>query len=226
MDLKRHLDRAEEALHRGQADFAAELCDQVLDFAPGEARAADLLCRALLALGKGGSWLGRLGAGSFGLVARFSRMARNVEGEARSRRRAFMKNPADVHKGFLWGEALERAGYAGAALAVFGALAEHDGEAAKRAGALAAAQGEVDKALEYYQQALDANPRDTEALRARKNLAAEQALRSKRYDEAESGFDLAVDREALLRAARGEDAPPPEGGPEQGPAGGGGESGA
>jgi tetratricopeptide (TPR) repeat protein len=145
-----------------------------------------------------------MGAGSYSMVARLSRMARNAESEARQRRRAFLKHPADIHKGSAWADALERAGYAGAALAVFAVLADRDGEAAKRAGALAAAQGDVALALECYQKALDQNPRDTEAVRARKNLAAEQALRTKRYEEAESGFDLAVDKEAFLRAARGE----------------------
>ena len=215
MDLKKHLDRAEDALKRGQADFAAELCDQVLDFAPGEERAAGLLARALLGLGAKKSLLGKLGAGPAGLAAGLSKVTRNPDAEARSRRRAFLKNPGDLRKGCQWADALERAGYAGAALGAFGALAEADGEAAKRAGALAAAQGEVERALRYYQLALDANPRDTEAVRARKNLAAEQALRTKRYEEAESGFDLAVDPQAFLKAARGEadlpeDPPPAE----------------
>ncbi|MBC8328455.1 MAG: hypothetical protein ISR76_06685 [Planctomycetes bacterium] len=208
MDLNKHLDRAEDALNRGQSDFAAELCDQVLDFAPGEARAAELLTRALIKLGEGKkSLFGRLGAGPAGLAAGISKLTRNAEGEARSRRRAFIKNPQSLEKGFVWADSLERAGYAGAALGAFGALAERHGEAAKRAGGLAAAQGEVDAALDYYQKALDANPRDTEAMRARKNLAAEQALRTKRYEEADSGFDLAVDPAAFLRAARGEKEP-------------------
>ena len=59
MNLKTHLDRAEQALDRGQPDFAMELCDQVLDFAPGEARAADLLARAALA-DDGSGVLGKL----------------------------------------------------------------------------------------------------------------------------------------------------------------------
>jgi tetratricopeptide (TPR) repeat protein len=211
MDLKKHLDRAEEALRRGQADFAAELCDQVLDFAPGEARAAALLTEALIQLGEGKkSLFGKLGAGPAGMAAGLSKLTRNAEGEARARRRAFIKNPSSLDKGFAWADALERAGYAGAALGAFGALAERHGEAAKRAGGLAAAQGEVDAALAFYQKALDANPRDTEAMRARKNLAAEQALQTKKYEEAESGFDLAVDPQAFLRAARGEE--DPEGG--------------
>jgi len=207
VDLKRFLDRAEEALHRGQAEFAVELCDQVLEFAPGEARAGGLMARALLECRHRKGFLGRLGAGPASLAARLSQLTRNPDAEARSRRRAFMRHPADPQKGFLWGEALEKAGYAAAALAVFATLAENDGEAAKRAGALAAAQGDVAQALEFYQQALDANPRDTEALRARKNLAAEEALRTQRYSEVDDSRDLVPDQEAFRRAARGEEPP-------------------
>ena len=205
MNLKKHLDRADQALERGQADFAAELCDQVMDFAPGDRRAADLLTRAVIALSDGkSSFLGKLGAGPSGLAAKFSKLTRNPDAEARSMRRAFMKDAGNPTKGIAWGDALERAGYAGAALGVFGGLAGTSAEAAKRAGSLAAVQGEVDEALDFYQKALDANPRDTEAMRARKNLAAEQALRTNQYDnDAASGLDS----EAFLRAARGEDAP-------------------
>lgn len=204
MNLKKHLDRAAQALERGQADFAAELCDQVMDFAPGDQRAAELLTAAVMALGEGkSSFLGKLGAGPSGLAAKFSKLTRNPDAEARSLRRAFMKDVGNPSQGLAWGDALERAGYAGAALGVFGSLAGTSPDAAKRAGGLAAAQGEVDAALAYYQQALDVNPRDTEAMRARKNLAAEQALRSKKYDDSAAGLDS----EAFLRAARGEDAP-------------------
>lgn len=203
MNLKKHLDRAAQALERDQADFAAELCDQVMDFAPGERRAAELLTAAIVALGEGKSnLLNKLGSGPSGLAAKFSKLTRNPDAEARSLRRAFMKDPGNSAKGLAWADALERAGYAGAALGVFGSLAEVSGDAAKRAGGLAAAQGEVDDALDFYQKALDVNPRDTEAMRARKNLAAEQALRTKNYeDDSAAGLDS----EAFLRAARGED---------------------
>lgn len=211
MDLKKHLDRAEQALDRGQADFAIELCDQVLDFAPGDAHAAGLLARALVSLKSKGGFLGRLGAGPSSLGARLSRMTKNPDAEARQLRRAFIKNPGNFTTAASWADALERAGYAGAALEAFGALAEADSECAKRASALAAAQGEVDRALEYLERALVANPRDTEAVRMRKNLAAEQALSTKAYDKAESAQDVAYDPEAFLRAARGEgSAPDPE----------------
>ncbi|MHC4823832.1 MAG: hypothetical protein ACYTEP_07425 [Planctomycetota bacterium] len=205
MNLKKHLDRAAQALERDQADFAAELCDQVMDFAPGDRRAAELLTAAVVALGEGKSTLLRkIGSSPMGLAAKFSKLTRNPDAEARSLRRAFMKDPGNPAKGLAWGDALERAGYAGAALGVFGGLAATSGEGAKRAGGLAAAQGEVDEALDFYQKALDRNPRDTEAMRARKNLAAEQALRTKNYDDDASG---GLDSEAFLRAARGEETP-------------------
>ncbi len=207
MNLQKHLERAEAALQSGKADFAAELCDQVLDFAPGDQKASELLARSILALSEKSTLLTRLGAAGGGLAAKFSRLTRNPDGEARQLRRAFLKDPGDIKKGLAWGDALERAGYAGAALGAFGGLSGRSGEAAKRAGALAAAQGSVDEALGYYEKALAANPRDTEAMRARKNLAAEQALRSPKSGK--SGGS-ALDTEAFLRAARGEpdDAPP------------------
>ncbi|MCX8229038.1 MAG: hypothetical protein OTJ44_03715 [Planctomycetota bacterium] len=210
MDLKKHLTRAEQALQRGQADFAIELCDQVMDFAPGDAGAAGLLARALLEEGAKPTLLGKLSAGSSGLAARFSRATKNPDAEARKMRSAFINNSRKLELGYQWADALERAGYAGAALEAFGALAAQDGESAKRASALAAAQGEIDRALVYLQEALDRNPRDTEAIRARKNLAAEQALQTKRYDQAGSAQDIAYDPEAFLRAARGEEKPESE----------------
>lgn len=213
MNLQKHLERASNALQAGQADFAAELCDQVLDFAPGDQKASELLARSALALAEKSTFLTRLGAAGGGLAARFSRLTRNADAEARQLRRAFLKDPADLAKGIRWADALERAGYAGAALGAFGGMADRSGEAAKRAGALAAAQGGVEEALGYYEKALAANPRDTEAMRARKNLAAEQALRGQKSGKQPAS---GLDTEAFLRAARGE---PDEGdaaGPGQG----------
>ncbi|MBC8369335.1 MAG: hypothetical protein H8E25_05015 [Planctomycetes bacterium] len=203
MNLKKHLDRAEQALEKGQPDFAAELCDQVLDFAPGEQRAANLLTQAILACADEKSkLLGRIGAGPAFFAAKIQKLIRNPDGEARSMRRAFMRDPHSIEKGLTWASALENAGYAGAALGVYAALSSFSGAAARSAGDLAAAQGDIDDALNHYQLALDINPRDTAAMRARKNLAAERALQGKQYDEEGSS---GLDTEAFRRAALGED---------------------
>jgi tetratricopeptide (TPR) repeat protein len=203
MNLKKHLDRAEQALEKGQPDFAAELCDQVLDFAPGEHRAANLLAQAVLACADEKSkLLGKIGSAPAIIAAKFQKLIRNPDGEASSMRRAFMRDPHSVDKGIAWADALERAGYAGAALGAYSALSKFSGAAARAAGDLAAAQGDIVDALDHYQIALDINPRDTAAMRSRKNLAAEQALQSKQYsDETASGLDT----DAFRRAALGED---------------------
>ena len=179
MNLKKHLDRAEQALEKGQPDFAAELCDQVLDFAPGDQRAANLLSQAVLdSAGEKSKFLGKISSGPASIAAKFQKLIRNPDGEARSMRRSFMRDAHSIDKGISWADALERAGYAGAALGVYSALASHSGPAARAAGDLSAAQGNIQDALDHYQKALDINPRDTAAMRSRKNLAAEQALQS------------------------------------------------
>ncbi len=188
MNLKKHLDRAEQALQKGRADFAAELCDQVLDMAPGEARAAGLLAQSAIQLAEKGSGglFSRLSAASAGLAAGLGKLTRRPEAEASARRRGFLKNPGDFGQGYLWADALERSGEEAAALEAFAGLASVDGESAKRAGALASAIGQIERALEMYEFALAQDPRDTEAIRARKNLAAEQALR--KQDSSDDAF--------------------------------------
>ena len=134
MNLKKHLDRAEGAIDKGQPDFAAELCDQVLDFAPGDRRAANLLAQALIACAQGKrSLLGRISSGPLVVAAKFHKLIRNADGEASSMRRAFMRDPGGINKGIIWADALERAGYAGAALGAYSALATVSGEAARSA---------------------------------------------------------------------------------------------
>ena len=144
MNLKKHLDRAEQALEKGQPDFAAELCDQVLDFAPGDQRAANLLSQAVLeSVGEKSKFLGKISSGPASIAAKFQKLIRNPDGEARSMRRSFMRDAHSIDKGISWADALERAGYAGAALGVYSALASHSGPAARAAGDLAAAQGNI-----------------------------------------------------------------------------------
>jgi tetratricopeptide (TPR) repeat protein len=58
---------------------------------------------------------------------------------------------------------------------------------------------ELDAALEMYERALKVDPRDQESLKARKNLAAEGALRSTGIEQAKSSRELVKDRDAQRR---------------------------
>jgi tetratricopeptide (TPR) repeat protein len=75
--------------------------------------------------------------------------------------------------------ALEDGGHfksAGAVYEFLARIAPRNPEGLKRAGAMTYRLGDHAKALEYYERALEADPRDQEAIKARKDLAAEQAL--------------------------------------------------
>jgi tetratricopeptide (TPR) repeat protein len=72
----------------------------------------------------------------------------------------------------------------------------------RRAGAMVAATGDHAKALEYYERALEADPRDQEALKARKNLAAETALATQSSDKNTHSRDQIKDKEGVRELER------------------------
>jgi tetratricopeptide (TPR) repeat protein len=66
--------------------------------------------------------------------------------------------------------------------------------AARSAGALLYEQGKLHEALAFYEMALKVDPRDQEALKARKDLAAEGALKSTGIETAQSSRELIKDK--------------------------------
>jgi tetratricopeptide (TPR) repeat protein len=84
-------------------------------------------------------------------------------------------------------------------------IAPRNAECLKRAGAMMYRTGDHAKALEYYERALQADPRDQEALKARKDLAAETALTGGGYENVAHSRERIVDKEqakTLERARR------------------------
>ncbi|MEO0652340.1 MAG: tetratricopeptide repeat protein [Planctomycetota bacterium] len=182
VDFTKHLQKAEEAVRRRNYDFAVELYRQLLDLDPdqGDARAGLRQALHLRHQTKGGGKLLRSLRGAAPLskahgmlkLKRFDAAARALEDYLKS-------NPVDVEANLLLGESLEAAGHQRSARAVYEFVAEIDpknGQGLKRAGAMFQATGDFAKALEYYERALAADPRDQEVLKARKDLAAETAL--------------------------------------------------
>jgi tetratricopeptide (TPR) repeat protein len=182
MDFSKHIQKAEEAARRRNYDFAVELYQQLLELDPdqGEARAG---LRRVLRLRqekkKGGRFLRALsGAGPLAL-AKTLRKAGKIEACLKSAEQYLASNPLDVDANLFLGEALEAGEYYKSACAVYEFIAEiapKNPEGLKRAGAMMYKLGEHHRALEFYERALEADPRDQEALKQRKNLAAETAL--------------------------------------------------
>jgi tetratricopeptide (TPR) repeat protein len=183
VDFSKQLQKADEALRRRNYDFAVELYQQLLDIQPdlGEARAG--LRHALKKRHEskaGGSKLLRAIGGAAPLaMAKTLRKANRHDAAAKQLETYLATNPLDEDANLLLGMSLEDAGHSKSALAVYEFLAEiapKNPEGLKRAGAMAYRQNEHQKALEYYERALAADPRDQDALKARKDLSAERAL--------------------------------------------------
>jgi tetratricopeptide (TPR) repeat protein len=124
---------------------------------------------------------------------------------ARAFERYLVHDPLAEATNLKLGNALLRAGLRRSALAVFAAYAEHQPrclDACRAAGQLSYEQGKVQEALAFYEQALKVDPRDQESLKARKNLAAEGALRSTGIEKAQSSRELIKDKDQQRQLER------------------------
>lgn len=211
MDYSKHIQKAEEAARRKNYDFAVELYQQLLelDADQGEARAG---LRRVLKLRhdskKGGRFLRALsGAGPLA-VAKTMRKAGKVDACIKSVEQYLASNPLDVDANLMLGEVLEQGEYYKSACAVYefiAMIAPKNPEGLKRAGAMMYQLGEHHKALEFYEQALEADPRDQDALKQRKNLAAETALSRRKDDSVQHSREQIKDKgeaQSLERATR------------------------
>lgn len=211
LDFSKHIQKAEEASRRRNYDYAVELYQQLLELDPdqGEARAG--LRRVLKKRHeqkKGGRLLRAISGAAPLTLAKTLRKAGRHDACIKSLEQYLATNPLDVDANLMLGEVLEAGGYLKSARAVYEFLTEIDPKnpnGLKRAGAMMRATGDPAKALEYYERALDADPRDQEAIKARKNLAAETALQTASYDTVQHSREQIKDKEearTLERAQR------------------------
>lgn len=208
MDFSKQLQKAEESLRRRNYDFAIDLYRNLLDIHPdlGEARAG--LRRALRERHerKKGGRLGRVVGGAVPLArAKTMQKLGKHDACARALEDYLKSSPLDEEANLLLGIALEEGGHFQSARAVYEFLAEiapRNPEGLKRAGGMMQRTGEPLRALEYYERALEADPRDQEALKARKNLAAEAALSSSHTGDVQHSRDQIVDKDEARRLER------------------------
>jgi tetratricopeptide (TPR) repeat protein len=107
-------------------------------------------------------------------------------------------NPLDEDANLLLGQTLEDAQHFKSARAVYEFLAEiapKSPHGLKRAGAMTYRLGDHQKALEYYERALAADPRDQESIKARKDLSAERALTQSGSANVQHSRDQIKDKE-------------------------------
>ena len=208
MDYSKHIAKAEEAARRRNYDFAVQLYQQILDIDPdvGDARSGLRSALKARAETKKSGKLFKLvkGAGPLAMAKGLAKAGKH-DAAAKACESYLATAPLDVEGNMLLGTSLESAGHYRSALAVFEFITEiepKNAEGLKRAGAMMARTGEASKALAYYERALEADPRDRDALKARKDLSAEAALESARYDEVEHSREQIVDAEETRNRER------------------------
>lgn len=138
------------------------------------------------------------GKGLFGgMFKKMGVTARDPKKRINQALRALSKAPEN--KGLLMalGDAALDAGAMGTAAVAFNQAAEadpDDGEPFKRLGMALGRKGRIEEALNALRKACEINPKDQEANKLRKNLAAEGALKISGYETAKSSRDLIKDK--------------------------------
>jgi tetratricopeptide (TPR) repeat protein len=135
----------------------------------------------------------------------FARLFRAHQWTANLCESALSRDPKNPKLNHRLGHALLALGHRKGALAAFETVAEfdnRDSESLKILGRLYADQKELEKALECYEKALKINPRDQEAGKQRKDLAALTAIQKGGYEQATHSRGLARSERDLKEADR------------------------
>lgn len=208
VDVSKYIERADQEVKRKNYAEAMALYRQILDIDPdcGEARAGirhaalkkhekrypSGLERGVLnlpaAIGLGLARIFKAHGWAVGLC----------EG-------ALGRDPRNPKLNHRLGHALLALGHMKSAEAAFRVVTEFDtkdAESLKILGQLYADRKEFEKAIECFERALKINPRDQEAGKMRKNLAAEGAIRQGGYEQARSARELAKSDRQLQEAER------------------------
>lgn len=212
MDFSKQIQKAEEAVRRRNYDFAVELYQSILEIEPDQGDARAGLRQALRQRSEankgGGKFLRALGAAAPLALAKAMRKTGRHDACIKALETYLALQPLDEDANLMLGSALEDAGHFQSARAVYEFLAQiapRNSAGLKRAGAMTYRLGDHAKALEYYERALQADPRDQESIKARKDLAAERALEQRASDHVHHSRDQIKDKaqtQALERAQR------------------------
>ncbi len=186
--------KAREALKRKQFELSVEISQEYLGLQPDDEEAMANFFQAARKLRetRGKSLFG-------GMLSKVSASAsKDPRKRIASCLRALAKNPDDKGACMTLGEACLDANAFGSAVVAFQQAAEgeeKDPEPYKRLGEALGRRGRLPEALDALSRAIEIAPRDQEAIKLRKNLAAEGALKVAGYETAQSSRDLIKDKD-------------------------------
>jgi tetratricopeptide (TPR) repeat protein len=205
MNIAKLLEKGEDALKKKNFDYAIEILLQAVSFAPNSREAREMLRKAELkkyehaypsaALVAVFGFPAKLGM----FVAGLSKKG-NPEGFMMACEKFLTKDPKNKKVNMALGDAAAAAGHLQAAILAYETATEHHAEDAdilKRFGALLWKDGQIRRAHEMYDRAVRLSPHDQDAIKARKNLAAEASLKETGFETARSSRELVKDKDAL-----------------------------
>ena len=204
VDVARHVEKAEEAARKRNYDYAIELFQQILELAPDNATAFAGLRDAAV------KRLGGKSPGAGAMIKAAVPRARITAMQAMKKHDSVAKaclqvlaiNPFDRKVSQILGESSLALGHEDVAILAFEGVEPaggHGGDkpdltALRSLGFLYQRKGELPKALATFEKVMRIDPNDVEASRARKNVAAELAIKTSRIDTATSSRDLIKDK--------------------------------
>ncbi|MEZ6197380.1 MAG: tetratricopeptide repeat protein [Planctomycetota bacterium] len=208
MDVSKHIDRAEKEVARKNYDLAISLYDQILAIQPDEGRARTGKRRAELAKHQK-AYPSALTRGIKNLVPQLAiAIGKAVRAHglvASMAEKALSNDPKNVKLNLVLGHALLAKGHKNGAESAFAVVAEFDPndiESMKTLGRLYYDNKKYEESLACYERVIKVAPRDQEAVKMRKNLAAEGAIKSGGFEKAKSARDLAKSSEQMAELER------------------------
>lgn len=207
MNIDKLIEKGEDALKKKNFDYAISIFFEAVSFMPNDRRAREGLRQAelkryaagypsalLIALTTLGARLGMFFAG-------LSRK-KNPEGFMLACEKYLIRDPKSRRVNVLLGDAAAEANHVDAAIFAYETAAEqnpNDVSALKKLGRLLWRKGEIHRAHDVMSKVVDLAPHDQDALKDRKNLAAETSLRETGFETAKSSLDLVKDKQALAK---------------------------
>ena len=202
MNIVKLIEKGEDALKKKNFDYAIEILLQAVSFAPNNRRAREALRKAELKKHEH-AYPGAAALAIFGLPAKlgmmFSSKKTNPEGYMMACEKYLTKDPKSKRVNMALGEAAAIGGHVDTAILAYETVTEHhpnDVTALKMLGNLLRRNGQINEAHAVFDKAVRLAPQDQEALKSRKNLAAEASLKETGFETARSSRDLVRDKDA------------------------------
>jgi len=204
MNVQKLIEKGEDAFKKKNYDYAISIFLEAVSFAPNNRPAREGLRRAELKKYEN-AYPSKLLLAIFGLPARlgmlFAGLGKkgNPEGYMMACERYLTKDPKNRSVNMALGDTAAAAGHLDAAIFAFETASEqHPGDltSLKHLGNLLWKNGEHTRAHAVFDKVVHLAPHDQEAVKARKNLAAEVSLKETGFESARSSRELVKDKDA------------------------------